>query len=59
MAETATKWLRTAEVARLLDYSPRSVRRLVDAGALPVVRVGRRGHMRFRAEEIEALAVVA
>jgi excisionase family DNA binding protein len=39
--DTSTAWLSTAEVARRLSLTPRTVYRLIDAGDLVAYRFGR------------------
>jgi excisionase family DNA binding protein len=45
--------LTVPEVAALLRLSPRSIRRLIDDGRLPIVRLGRA--IRIRPQDVEAL----
>ena len=48
-------FLRTREVARLCGVRPEAVRALVRRGALRPIRLGPRGWLRFRREEVERL----
>ena len=45
--------LTVAEVGELLRLSPRSIRRLIADGRLPIVRLGRA--IRIRPQDVEAL----
>lgn len=40
--------LKTSEIAEDLDVHPRTVGRMLDAGAMPYERSGKRGHRRVR-----------
>lgn len=51
----SSRMLRTAEVADRLGYCIPAVRRLVQQGKLPCVRIGARGPWLYPADEIEAL----
>lgn len=54
-ARPGKAYLRTAEVARVLGVSPKTVARWAEQNALPYMRtLG--GHRRFPVAEIEALA---
>ena len=56
MTNQVTKQLlTTSEVAELLRLSPSRVCELAAAGEIPAVRVSRKGHLRFRAADIEAM----
>lgn len=50
-ANNSDPWLTTGEVARLLDYSRRTVTRLLDAGEIPYERHGK-GHRRVRYSDV-------
>ncbi len=54
-ALAATRLLTTAEVAELLNVHVDTVRAWVAAGALRAIRVGERGRLRFREDEVRAL----
>lgn len=47
--------LTTKEAARLLGFTVSGLRRLVMRGELRALQIGRRGHLRFRREDLEAL----
>jgi excisionase family DNA binding protein len=49
-ADVAPEWLSTAEVARRLSLTPRTVYRLIDAGDLVAYRFGR--VIRVRADDL-------
>lgn len=51
-AEIVPRLLSVAVVASLLDVSPKTVRRLVDRGHLPVCRIGRQ--LRIRDDDLAA-----
>ena len=47
--------LKTSEAAALLRFSPAHVRLLHKHGVLGAVRIGERGHLRFRRSDVEDL----
>ena len=57
MATTTSKprLVLAEEVAAALGCTPKTVRRLAAVGVLEPVRFTPKGHMRFRAEDVEAL----
>lgn len=55
MTTTLEPLLNTLEVARRFKLSPAHVRRLHARGDLPAVRFSPGGHLRFRAEDVEAV----
>ena len=46
----------TLQAARLLGVHPDTVRRAAKAGRIEPIRLGERGHLRFRVREIERIA---
>jgi excisionase family DNA binding protein len=48
--------LSTADVAKLLDTSEQTVRRLIDSGALPAIRLTDSGWRRVYRSDLEAYA---
>ena len=57
MSETLVpeELLTTREAARLLGVTPAGLRRMVTRGELRAVQIGRRGRLRYRREDLEAL----
>jgi len=47
--------LKTGEVAAMLACSTYTVRRLAAEGAIPVVRFGEHGHLRFSPEDVDGV----
>ena len=52
-------WVRSAEAARILGVSTRTVQRLAEAGALPGVRFGRSTWWRFDRRALERITADA
>lgn len=46
-------WLTTPEAAAHLRVHPETVRRWAREGAIPAVKLGNRGGLRFRAEDLD------
>ncbi len=51
MASDAPRWLSTAEAARRLGITPRTLYRLIDEGQLPAYRFGR--VIRLKEQEVD------
>lgn len=51
---TQEHWLTVADVARRLDVTEETVRRLLRRGELPGMRISRRSGWRVRAEDVDA-----
>jgi excisionase family DNA binding protein len=52
MADHETTWLGTAEAARYLGITPRTLYRLIDEGQVPAYKLGR--VIRLRTSDLEA-----
>jgi excisionase family DNA binding protein len=52
---TADRLVGINDAAHALGYSPKTIRKLVDQGTLPVVRLVRGGRLRFRVRDVERL----
>jgi excisionase family DNA binding protein len=48
------RFLQLADVAEVLNISPRQAYALVNSGELPAIRVGGRGQWRIEATELES-----
>jgi excisionase family DNA binding protein len=53
MTLVTTKLLDASATAERLGVSVETLRRLVSAGSIPVVRFGPRGHLRFDADDVQ------
>lgn len=51
--DTPKTFLTVGQVAALFEVSPRTIRDWAENGHLPSLRVGSRGHRRFRREDVE------
>ena len=47
-----TRYLSVAQAARILAVDPRTIRREVESGRLPALRLGRRGLIRIHPDDL-------
>ena len=54
LCPVTTRFLVVADVAEILNISPRQVLALLNSGELPAIRVGGRGQWRIESAQVEA-----